>query len=610
VNDPSNLCNCGCPNESGSLKQNGTGTSAPAPRLSTPYPVRYTDGIVTIAQTDLHSDAFGFPWGQTRSWVNVPDTQLFGTTGQYLTATGASEPNYTKGSDNGTGWVDTYTPHLIESDGSTTNTLIYIANGNTSYYYDLVNGVYQARINDGSKLTYNSGNDTYTLVDTQGNQIILDGFGVTWQTAQKGQFTSYTSQDGVTMAVTSYTSDGHVAELQRSAIGNSNTIESWLYSYSPSNGQLSNVTLRTKVNGGAWTTIRQVQYAYYDGTQTYGGNAGDLMTATVMDGSSNVLQTSYYRYYTQADLNNGQAGYLDGLKYVFNPDSYARLTAALGSNVSNLTDAQVAAYADNYFQYDNTRIHRVTSETVQGAGDSQTGGGLGTYTFTYVTSTNTVGHNSWGMKTVVTNPDGSKDTVYTDAYGEVMLDDHYDPSSGQDTDQFYVYNSNGQLTLAAEPSAISGYNDTYADLLDNVNGVYQYLNNSSGLITRYDYYTTGVPNTLQDAKIQQGQSGTLSLQETWQYFAYSYNGQTIPFVASDTVYRNTDGTGAETTSYSYTWYSGTAQIQSETDTAPVISSTENGPGTADVTTMFYDHRERIGEEERFLSQLRKKLSCS
>jgi hypothetical protein len=97
-----------------------------------------------------------------------------------------------------------------------------------------------------------------------------------------------------------------------------------------------------------------------------------------------------------------------------------------------------------------------------------------------------------------------------------------------------------------------------------------------------------VANYLQDEKLQQGQTGTLIPQETYQYFAHAYNGQTIAQVASDTVYRNTDGTGAETTSYSYTWYSGTTQVQSETDTAPVISSTKNGPGTADVTTMYND----------------------
>jgi hypothetical protein len=588
-------CNCGCPNEEGSLMQNGSsgqdavrvGSISPIPNRpgflmgagpsqSTTNPVRYADGVVTIAETDLHSDGFGFPWGQTRSWTNGP--------------------GYATGSDNGNGWVDTYVPHLLQADGSTNNSLIYIANGNTAYYYDLINGAYQPSYDNNSQLTYNSSNDTFSLIDSSGDTIVFDGFGSSWLPAQRGQFAGFSDPYGNTMAVTSYTSDGHIAEMQRSeTTGGNTTIESWLYSYLPSGnanaGLLSGVTERTQVNGGAWNIVQQVLYTYYDGTQEYGGSLGDLMTATVEDGSGNVLSTSYYRYYAEGQDN----GYANGLEYVFNPASYARLTAALGTNVSSLTDAQVAPYADNYFQYDSQQ--RVTEEVAAGAGDSQTSGGQGTYTFSYTASNNPQGLNSWNTKTVVTNPDGGTDTVYANFVMEVMLDDHYDPSSGLHTDQFYEYNNSGQLILEAAPSAISGYDNSYPDLLNYSNGSYQYLNNSSGLITSYDYYTTttatettagGVNLYLEDEQIQQGQTGTLIPQETWQYYAQAYNGQTIAPIATDTVYDGTGGTDPRTTSYSYTWYTNTAQIQSETESAPVISSSQNGPGTADVTTTYFD----------------------
>src|SRR5262249_34721703 len=57
-----------------------------------------------------------------------------------------------------------------------------------------------------------------------------------------------------------------------------------------------------------------------------------------------------------------------------------------------------------------------------------------------------------------------------------------------------------------------------------------------------------------------------------------------------TVYRNTDGTGGETTSYSYTFFTGTNQVQSMTVTKPGISATQNGPGTSnpDTEVTFYD----------------------
>ena len=39
----------------------------------------------------------------------------------------------------------------------------------------------------------------------------------------------------------------------------------------------------------------------------------------------------------------------------------------------------------------------------------------------------------------------------------------------------------------ASPSAVSGHNDTDADLLHSVSGNYYYLNDSTGLIHVYDY---------------------------------------------------------------------------------------------------------------------------
>ena len=45
---------------------------------------------------------------------------------------------------------------------------------------------------------------------------------------------------------------------------------------------------------------RRIWPRYYDGTEPY-GNPGDLMLAQVEDANSNVIDTSYYRYYTPAD---------------------------------------------------------------------------------------------------------------------------------------------------------------------------------------------------------------------------------------------------------------------------------------------------------------------
>ncbi|MFO0929434.1 MAG: hypothetical protein U0736_20795 [Gemmataceae bacterium] len=50
-------------------------------------------------------------------------------------------------------------------------------------------------------------------------------------------------------------------------------------------------------------------------------------------------------------------------------------------------------------------------------------------------------------------------------------------------------------------------------------------------------------------------------------------------VATETVFRNADGTGAQTTTYMYTWFPDSGQIRSQTVTRPAVSAAQNGPGT-------------------------------
>jgi hypothetical protein len=123
------------------------------------------------------------------------------------------------GSDNGTGWVGTYAPRLPQADGPDGDSLTYVANGLTAYYYHLVNGAYRPRLDDLSKLTYTGGGDTFTLTDLDGDQHVFSGLGPSRPAAQRGEPQSYTDADGVAVAVTAYTPDGHVAETQRTATG-------------------------------------------------------------------------------------------------------------------------------------------------------------------------------------------------------------------------------------------------------------------------------------------------------------------------------------------------------------------------------------------------------
>jgi RHS repeat-associated protein len=533
--------------------------------------VRYADGAVVVRTGDLASNANNFGWGQTRDWT--------------------SQSNWADGYT-GSGMELDNLPHLRRDNSN--QTYLVISNGYNARPFDVLGSNFTDRYFLQDSFVYNSANHEYVLTDTMGDQVRFNDYTVT-PTAEEGTFKSFTDPYGNVVSVVSYTS-GLPGEVQRSSTVGSTTItESYLYSYNASN-LMTSAVLRRQINGGAWSTVRQTAYTYYASGANY-GNVGDLEFAQIEDPSGNVLDTTYYRYGT----SNTSTTYTHGLKYVFGPQAYARLTAANGTSVDSLTDTQVSPYADKYFEYDSS--HRVTKAILAGAGGTTGGGnGLGTYTYSYTTNAATPvsGPNFWKTKVIETLPDNNQNIVYTNQYGEVMLAVYKDVGSGNTWDTFTKYDDWGRAILTAGPSAVTGYDDTKNDLLNYsiTSGTYQYLATSSGRIDLTDYgtSTTATSSTagdvfgdLKDTKVEQGQSGTPITTEAWNYIARTTGGGfTLYKTANDTVYRNTDGTGGETTSFSYTWVGTTAGVQSVQATLPVISSGENGPGVADAETLYLD----------------------
>jgi hypothetical protein len=314
--------------------------------------------------------------------------------------------------------IDTDRPYLLNPNGDNSE-IIVISNATDARFFNLVGGSYVPQFFLQDQLVHNTSSNEFVFTDTAGNAIHFADFSTGLPANQRGQFKSCADPYGNAISVTSWTSDGKVAEMQRS---DGTTTQSYLYTYlaspDPNAGLISNVTLRQKVGNGAWTVVRQVNYDYYDGTSNKpNGNLGDLRLAQIEDANGDVLDTTYYRYYTSADAGN--IGYVHGLKFAFSSDSYARMSADI-SNPLTATDSQVAPYADLYFQYDPTS-QRVTEAVVQGAGCSVCSGGQGIFTYSYVESSNPNSYNSWAEKTTETLPDGSTNTVYCNYAGEVML---------------------------------------------------------------------------------------------------------------------------------------------------------------------------------------------
>jgi len=306
--------------------------------------VRYADGTLALTQPDISGTGFASAWGQTLTWTN---------NSQYLGSNTSTNPV-------GNGWDVSQLPYLLSADSG--NTIDFITSGTNAYIFDQNGGVWSPRYFLQNSLTDSNTTHEFRLTDDTGRVMTFMDFSSSVPTSEQGTFVGLTDPYGNQISVVSRNSSGQITEVQSSSTQNGvSVVQSYVYAYITSGtnaGLLQSVTFRMDVGNTGWQVPRQVTYAYYDGTTSY-GNAGDLQTATIEDGSGNALGTYYYRYYT----STGGGGYQHGLEYWFDPRSYARLAAAYPSPLT-ATNTQVAPYANGYFQYDSSQ--RTTEAVIQG----------------------------------------------------------------------------------------------------------------------------------------------------------------------------------------------------------------------------------------------------
>jgi len=503
-------------------------------RNITEDPIRYFDGTVVCDTSDLVSYGFGDTFGQIRSWTN--------------------QTQYTPSDANGRGTSIADLPQLIQFHGN--ESIGVIATGTDNKVFDRSGANYTSRSYVPDSLSHDSDANEFVFTDTSGNTVTFFDFDDSLPEKQRGQLKSRVDASGTLTYVSAWTAEGEIVEVRRQdALGVDG--ESWLYSYLDTSNananKLSNVQQRRPDGMGGWEVVRQVSYAYYDGIESH-GMLGDLKTATIQDSSGVTIDTKYYRYYTYGETG----GYSHGMKYIFDAASYARLSKAVIGPFT-ASDAEVAKYAQQHFEYDNVR--RVVRHVIQGMGSSQSGNeGLGVFTYSYETSDNPDGTNSWKYKTIETLPSGNRNVVYCNAFGQVMLkvfqnvDDPSNPVlENQDWITYYRYDDDGRVIFEASSSAVTGYDETKADLLDKQpDGNLVYISDNSGLITYHKYYTetnaaTGAASGYRsESGFRHGEVGSDVMQLTKQYVRRSVDSIEVFQDSEVTVYENEDGTGALT----------------------------------------------------------------
>jgi hypothetical protein len=330
-------------------------------------------------------------------------------------------------------------------------------------------------------------------------------------------------------------------------------------------GKIEYATLKVK-----GTNVRRCVYTYYGSSDTY-GSLGDLRRVQTQqwNGSSwETLGYTLYRYYKSGDTD----GFAHGLKYVVDRQGYQELVDG-GLTPETASNTYIADVATHFFKYDGSK--RVKEEQVYGGGYE--------YDFAFSASGFSDGMNSWKWKTTETLPNGAQNIIYTNYAGQPML--KVFKNGNDEWYEFWEYDTDGRVVLNAKSSAISGYNDTKADLLNKTGGNYQYLNNSSGLIYVFDYYTTtgsgGVAGKLQYRKLKEGENGTEIKTKEYTYTTRTAGGKTIYVPWKVVCYPSASDQLIQTecTVYTYTWYTGTVAMKQRTTTWPAVGTSQHGSGS-------------------------------
>lgn len=538
---------------------------------STSHPVRYSNGGATLYQQDLPVSGGGF-FGHERRYYNQVSPDYDGP--------------------NGYDWWIQQWPYAVVSGSS----VAIVFDPDKPYWFDLSGGVYSPRYGTlDVSLTANTTAKTLTFIQTTNGRSQVTVFNDSTVTAAPGALISHTDARGVVTTVTTRTG-ASINETQRTyTLGGVAFTDSLQYAYVPSGtsdaGRLQSVTFRQKVGTGSFTSLRRAAFDYYGSANSHGG-VNDLRSAQqqVPNGSGgwNVVAVNFYRYW----LGGSATGFAHALKMRLGPEAYRQVFNA-GINLTTASDATLLPYADEYFEY-TPATRRVTKE-VAAVCASCPGGGTTTDLFAYSANPRspTPGYNVWSTKTVQTLPDGSTITVYTNYVGRPMLYVYTDSGGSNRWATFYLYdNTSGLLLWEAQPSAVAlpaslSTIEAYDDLLNLVSGSYQYLN-STGLIKVYGYYATTnlglgqVQGYRSSENVRQGQGGSNVLVRSYTYTSHTFTGgPTVYPLASVIDYPDASNPATTiTTSYAYTWYSGTNTVSQATTTLPAVPSGQNGSGTS------------------------------
>ena len=394
------------------------------------------------------------------------------------------------------------------------------------------------------QLSYDNSSSSYTLMSPGGAVKKFD---------QGGLIQSFSDASG---NVGTYTYSGtRVASI---AVASGTDSNNYAYSYNIA-GQASDIVY--SVNGRA---VLKTSYGYDGG--------GNLQTVQIFENSAAIgvtpvwgtaISSTLYTYHTGTKL----------IRHVVPPEKWRQMVNNGITNPVAATETQLNAYAATEYAYGPDNKVSVM----------YTMGRRYQYQFSYhINYLAGTSFNEWASRTDVIQPDGSLKGYYYSPYGQLILLKVTDSAATPTKVWYPIYQQfeegSARIVLSADSKAIQAVSELNPNLVT--------LQASQGRLRVYAYTSDG---DLQSVSLKNGTSGTAVPQQTLTYTTRTVLLQgSIRKIASETSYRNDNGTGAITTSYAYTWQGSTFQIDTLTTTLPVVGTGENGTGATYTTELHYD----------------------
>jgi RHS repeat-associated protein len=458
------------------------------------------------------------------------------------------------GGDAGQYWVNPHQPRLtfdgadVHMEAGPTETIVFQGSG------DGFKALYFVR----AVLIFDDEAGTYTVTETDGRQKTFSQSGLLQRTLD-----AHGNE-----AVYSYLFDKVVSVVAGTG---ANSI-GYFYTYNPS-GLLETVTMRV---GGITpaSDYRKTTYSYTPSLELE-----RAFLAELKGGVWSEIEVTYFRYH----LRSGQK-----IRFVLGDHAYEQMQAVNPNWPESATDAEVAQYADaEYVDYDYAG--RVMM--------AKTHGGKYEYGFVYEQSSHYGSSTDvWTSKTIVSNPDGSTDTLYYNKGLSLLLKMVTAPRAGGGTDVWYPicqrFDANSRIILSASSSAIAAVDESSPTLFT--------LKPDEGVIQVFAYDSHG--NKIMEG-LKKGDGGTVVKQREITYLAHTVAGVTIYHQKAVTEYRDATDSAASnpvTTSFDYDWHerdgAETFQIKTMTTTLPAVPESENGDGQTGTQEVTYDQYGFVTEQ--------------